>query len=175
MKFLYNIYVCLCLYVDMCVFCFQKLKLMLLKKDDSKTNSMMSHLRKINEHLGRKGTRFLTGDTMCCFDCELMPRLQHIRVAGDCIKLYLVCLAFIKLLAYFSSVARVFIYPNFIVICVPNLAEIAHLGGIFSIITSTLLGGTLLTRRVIYIPLHLRTNYSVEYPTVNSIIFHVTR
>merc|ERR1712214_107794 len=23
-----------------------------------------------------------TGDTMCCFDCELMPRLQHIRVAG---------------------------------------------------------------------------------------------
>lgn len=26
--------------------------------------------------------RFLTGDTMCCFDCELMPRLQHIRVAG---------------------------------------------------------------------------------------------
>jgi len=61
----------------------QKLKLMLLKKDDSKTNSLMSHLRKINEHLGRKGTRFLTGDTMCCFDCELMPRLQHIRVAGD--------------------------------------------------------------------------------------------
>ena len=26
--------------------------------------------------------RFLTGDTMCCFDCELMPKLQHIRVAG---------------------------------------------------------------------------------------------
>lgn len=21
-------------------------------------------------------------DTICCFDCELMPRLQHIRVAG---------------------------------------------------------------------------------------------
>lgn len=67
-----------------CVVLFlQKLKLMLLKNDDSKTNSLMSHLRKINEHLGRKGTRFLTGDTMCCFDCELMPRLQHIRVAGD--------------------------------------------------------------------------------------------
>lgn len=74
--------------------CFQKLKLMLLKKDDSKTNSLMSHLRKINEHLGRKGTRFLTGDTMCCFDCELMPRLQHIRVAGDYIKLSLMYLTF---------------------------------------------------------------------------------
>lgn len=57
---------------------------MLLKKDDTKTSSLMSHLRKIDEHLSRKDTRFLTGDTMCCFDCELMPRLQHIRVAGTC-------------------------------------------------------------------------------------------
>lgn len=60
----------------------QKLKLMLLKKDDVSINSLLSHLRKINLHLERKDTRFLTGDTMCCFDCELMPRLQHIRVAG---------------------------------------------------------------------------------------------
>lgn len=62
------------------------MKLMLLnakdKDKDPKYSSLMSHLRKIDEHLGRKGTRFLTGDTMCCFDCELMPRLQHIRVAG---------------------------------------------------------------------------------------------
>lgn len=60
----------------------QKLKLMLLKKDDVSLNSLLSHLRKINSHLEKKDTRFLTGDTMCCFDCELMPRLQHIRVAG---------------------------------------------------------------------------------------------
>ena len=26
--------------------------------------------------------RFLTGNTLCCFDTELMPKLQHIRVAG---------------------------------------------------------------------------------------------
>ncbi|KAI5750308.1 hypothetical protein M8J76_014509 [Diaphorina citri] len=62
---------------------YSKLKLMLLKKDDVSINALMSHLRKINDHLGRKETRFLTGDTMCCFDCELMPRLQHIRVAGS--------------------------------------------------------------------------------------------
>ncbi|XP_066597357.1 chloride intracellular channel Clic [Prorops nasuta] len=65
---------------------FSKLKLLLLnakdKDKDPKSSSLMAHLRKIDEHLGRKGTRFLTGDTMCCFDCELMPRLQHIRVAG---------------------------------------------------------------------------------------------
>jgi hypothetical protein len=61
------------------------------------------------------------------------------------------------LLAYFPGVARVFIYPNLIVMCVPSLAEVAHLDGIFSIITSTLLGGTLPTRRLIYVLLHPRT------------------
>ena len=55
---------------------------MLLKKDDTATNNLVGHLRRINTYLGKKDTRFLTGDTMCCFDCELMPRLQHIRVAG---------------------------------------------------------------------------------------------
>ncbi|XP_035915619.1 chloride intracellular channel exc-4 isoform X1 [Anopheles stephensi] len=61
---------------------YSKLKLMLVKKDENKNNSLLVHLKKINDHLAVRGTRFLTGDTMCCFDCELMPRLQHIRVAG---------------------------------------------------------------------------------------------
>jgi len=39
-------------------------------------------LLRVNDLLEEKGTRFLTGDTMCCFDCELMPKLQHVRVAG---------------------------------------------------------------------------------------------
>ncbi|CAG0918573.1 unnamed protein product [Notodromas monacha] len=61
---------------------YNKFKLYLTKRDEASKNILMGHLRKIDEHLGRSGTRFLTGDTMCCFDCELMPRLQHIRVAG---------------------------------------------------------------------------------------------
>lgn len=55
---------------------------MLVKKDETKNNALLGHLTKINDHLAQRATRFLTGDTMCCFDCELMPRLQHIRVAG---------------------------------------------------------------------------------------------
>lgn len=61
---------------------YSKFKLMLIKKDDNSKNSLVSQLTKINLHLEGKGVRFLTGDTMCCFDCELMPKLQHIRVAG---------------------------------------------------------------------------------------------
>ncbi|XP_022903490.1 chloride intracellular channel Clic [Onthophagus taurus] len=61
---------------------YSKLKLILVKKDEKKNNQLTSHLKRINEHLQKRETRFLTGDAICCFDCELMPRLQHIRVAG---------------------------------------------------------------------------------------------
>merc|ERR1740137_477879 len=62
---------------------YSKFKLMLIKKDVNSKNSLVSQLTKISLHLDGKANRFLTGDTMCCFDCELMPKLQHIRVAGS--------------------------------------------------------------------------------------------
>ena len=55
---------------------------MLSKKDTTSREAFMNRLRKIDQHLGKRDSRFLTGDTLCCFDCELMTRLQHIRVAG---------------------------------------------------------------------------------------------
>jgi hypothetical protein len=41
-----------------------------------------------------------------------------------------IAVMFYYILAYLPGVARVFIYPSLIVICVPSLAEIAHLHGI---------------------------------------------
>jgi len=61
---------------------YSKFKLVLMKGDDHSKQVLLSVLRRIDEHLGIKKSRFLTGDTLCCFDCELMPKLQHIRVAG---------------------------------------------------------------------------------------------
>merc|ERR1712098_638492 len=61
---------------------YSKFKHMLMKRDEVSKNNLTTTLVRINEMLASKGTRFLTGDTMCCFDCELMPKLQHIRVAG---------------------------------------------------------------------------------------------
>lgn len=55
---------------------------MLVKRDEASKKSVMTLLQRINDTLASKGTRFLTGETLCCFDCELMPKLQHIRVAG---------------------------------------------------------------------------------------------
>jgi len=61
---------------------YSKFKHMLMKRDEASAKNLTAVLIKIDEMLASKGTRFLTGDTMCCFDCELMPKLQHIRVAG---------------------------------------------------------------------------------------------
>jgi len=61
---------------------YNRFKIALVRQDDSSRRSVVAILRLINETLEEKGTRFLTGDTLCCFDCELMPKLQHIRVAG---------------------------------------------------------------------------------------------
>lgn len=61
---------------------YSKFKIMLLKKEAVSKSNLLANLKKINDHLEAKGSRFLTGETMCCFDCELMPKLQHIRVAG---------------------------------------------------------------------------------------------
>ena len=75
-------------------------------KDDRSRGNLESQLRRIDKHLAEKGKRyiflkrhpvylnverkvilpsfrFLTGDTMCCFDCELMPKLQHIRFYSE--------------------------------------------------------------------------------------------
>jgi hypothetical protein len=61
---------------------YSKFKLMLTRRDEQTSRALLNQLRNINKHLEARNARFLTGDTMCCFDCELMPRLQHIRVAG---------------------------------------------------------------------------------------------
>lgn len=55
---------------------------MLTKNDDHSKQAFENQLKKIEQHLAKRKTRYLTGDTLCCFDCELMTRLQHIRVAG---------------------------------------------------------------------------------------------
>lgn len=82
---------------------YSKFKLMLTKRDDATKEKLMANLKKIDEHLGDKGTRFLTDNTMCCFDCELMPRLQHIRVAGKYFSDFEIPMEMLNLWRYMSN------------------------------------------------------------------------
>lgn len=62
---------------------YSKFKALLLRNDDRARKGLLSQLLKINNFLESSEGRFLSGDTMCSSDCELMPKLQHIRIAGS--------------------------------------------------------------------------------------------
>ncbi|CAG5122942.1 unnamed protein product, partial [Candidula unifasciata] len=43
---------------------------------------LLAELRKLNEYLESQDTKFLVDNVLSFADCHLLPRLQHIRVAG---------------------------------------------------------------------------------------------
>ncbi|KHJ45003.1 chloride intracellular channel exc-4 family protein [Trichuris suis] len=46
-------------------------------------NKLVEQLTSIDKLLAQRNTRYLVGSTMTMYDCELMPRLHHIRIAGQ--------------------------------------------------------------------------------------------
>ncbi|CAF0889303.1 unnamed protein product [Didymodactylos carnosus] len=51
-------------------------------QEQMKLKSLYSELKRINDYLSESGTQFLSGDEMTNIDCDVMPKLQHIRIAG---------------------------------------------------------------------------------------------
>lgn len=51
-------------------------------QEAAKLRSLLSELKRINDYLEETGTKFLSGNEMTFVDCDIMPKLQHIRVAG---------------------------------------------------------------------------------------------
>uniref|UniRef100_A0A0N5A1G8 Chloride intracellular channel n=1 Tax=Parastrongyloides trichosuri TaxID=131310 RepID=A0A0N5A1G8_PARTI len=44
---------------------------------------LLEQLASIDKLLAHRGTRYLLSESMCEYDCELMPRLHHIRIIGQ--------------------------------------------------------------------------------------------
>ncbi|XP_076361138.1 chloride intracellular channel exl-1-like [Tachypleus tridentatus] len=56
-------------------------------KEVSKNSShLMSELKKLNEFLLSNETSFLCGNKISHLDCEVLPKLHHIRIASMCLK-----------------------------------------------------------------------------------------
>jgi chloride intracellular channel protein 2 len=51
-----------------------------------KLRSLLTELKRINDYLDETGRKFLSGNEMTFVDCDIMPKLQHIRVAGKYFK-----------------------------------------------------------------------------------------
>ena len=68
----------------------------------------------INSNRLVEGGRFLSGDTICSSDCELMPKLQHIRIAGSFLADFNIPLELTGLWKYFEEMYNL---PAFVQSC----------------------------------------------------------
>ncbi len=48
----------------------------------AKERLLLLELKRIDDFLETRGTTFLSGNEMTLVDCDVMPKLQHIRIAG---------------------------------------------------------------------------------------------
>ena len=48
----------------------------------TKERQLLAELKRINDFLEQNGTTFLSGNEMTLIDCDVMPKLQHIRIGG---------------------------------------------------------------------------------------------
>lgn len=55
---------------------YSKLKLVLVKKDEQKNNALLLHLKKINDHMDQRKSRFLTGK----LNAEEFDRFQRMKI-----------------------------------------------------------------------------------------------
>jgi len=62
---------------------YSKFKALLLRNDDRARKGLLSQLLKSTISWSPAKEDFYLVDTMCSSDCELMPKLQHIRIAGS--------------------------------------------------------------------------------------------
>lgn len=53
-----------------------------LKVSAATAEQLAKALEKVDHHLKENGTKFMVSNTLCRADCNLLPTLQHIRVAG---------------------------------------------------------------------------------------------
>lgn len=51
-------------------------------QEQTKLRSLLTEFKRINDYLEETGRKFLSGNEMTFVDCDIMPKLQHIRVAG---------------------------------------------------------------------------------------------
>ncbi|CAF1072637.1 unnamed protein product [Adineta steineri] len=52
------------------------------QQEQMKLRSLLTELKRINDYLEETGSKFLSGNEMTFIDCDIMPKLQHIRIAG---------------------------------------------------------------------------------------------
>lgn len=79
----------------------------LLRADEksivAKERALIADLKQINDYLDEQNSVYLCGDTLTLADCDLMPKLQHIRIAGEFYKCFRIPAELKRLWAYIGT------------------------------------------------------------------------
>ncbi len=92
----------------------------------SKPTNLESELEKIDKFLmenTNEENKFLNGKTMSLLDCSLLPKLQHIRIAGESIKKFKIPYKFRYLWKYLENA---YASDQFMKSCPPDREIIWH-------------------------------------------------
>jgi hypothetical protein len=92
----------------------------------SKSTSLEAELEKIDTFLKEntnQENKFLNGKTMSLLDCSLLPKLQHVRVAGESIKKFKIPYKFRHLWKYLENA---YSSDQFMKSCPPDREIIWH-------------------------------------------------
>ena len=65
--------------------------------------TLKADLKRLDSHLAKLDTRFFFGDVMTRFDCEVLPKLHHLRVAGKHLRDFVIPAEFAGIWRYLNN------------------------------------------------------------------------
>ena len=64
--------------------------------EDKKKQALLAELQGVNDHLEKSGKPFFGGDDVCATDLSMAPKIKHIKIGADEVKVC--CSALFKLI-----------------------------------------------------------------------------
>ena len=64
--------------------------------EDKKKKALIAELQSVNDHLEKSGKPYFGGDDVCATDLSMAPKIKHIKIGADEVKVRFDCLHVIE-------------------------------------------------------------------------------
>lgn len=85
--------------------------------------ALSSELKRLDAHLSKLDSKFFFGDTLTRFDCEVLPKLHHLRVAGKHLRDFVIPAEFAGVWRYLNNAYNTEIFQK---ACPPDQEIVLH-------------------------------------------------
>lgn len=58
--------------------------------EDKKKKALIAELQSVNDHLEKSGKPYFGGDDVCATDLSMAPKIKHIKIGADEVKVHVV-------------------------------------------------------------------------------------